>query len=184
VHFKGAIATTGTNAEPFALPVGFRPATDVYIPVDLCNATNGRLHITFTGVTDVEAKGGKFSNAQCFTSLDGAWFAPSASGFRLLTLINGWTDAPFSTSSAAAENAYGLVYFKGAIATVGTNAQPFTLPVAFRPVTNVWVPIDLCNATKGRLQIQTNGVVTVQAAGGTFNNAQCFTSLDGASFVQ
>lgn len=185
VHFKGAIATAGTNPQPFVLPAGFRPSTDVYIPVDLCNATNGRIHITPGGNVDVEPEGGVFTNAQCFTSLDSAWFvATPNSGFKALTPINGWTNAPFSTSNALAGNVYGLVYFKGAIATTGTNAQPFTLPAAFRPVTNVYVPIDLCNATKGRLLIQSSGAVTVQAEGGTFSNAQCFTSLDGASFVQ
>ena len=181
VHFKGAIATSGTNPTPFTLPAAFRPLTDVYIPVDLCNATNGRLHITPGGVVDVEAEGGNFSNAQCFTSLDGAWFA--VVGFSPITPINGWTNAPFSTSNAKAGNVYGIVYFKGAIATSGTNAVAFTLPVAFRPVTSVYVPVDLCNATKGRLLIQTNGSVTVQAES-TFSDAQCFTSLDGASFVQ
>jgi len=183
VHFKGAIATTGTNTVPFTLPSAFRPPTDVYVPVDLCNATNGRLHITHAGVVDVEAEGGNFSNAQCFTSLDGAWFIAQASGFtKPLTLINGWTNAPFLTSNALAGGQYGVVYFKGAIAS-GTSTQPFTLPVQFRPLTNVYVPIDLCNATKGRLVIQNSGVVTIQAEG-AFSNAQCFTSLDGASFVQ
>ena len=183
VHFKGAIATAGTDPVPFTLPAGFRPATDVYVSVDLCNATKGRIHIVPSGVVDVEAEGGTFSNAQCFTSLDGAVFVATPSGFNLLTPINGWTNAPFSTSKAAAGDAYGVVYFKGAIATSGTNTQPFTLPVQFRPVTNVYVPIDLCDATKGRLIIQPTGVVTVQAET-SFSNAQCFTSLDGASFVQ
>jgi len=183
VHFKGAIATAGTDPVPFTLPAGFRPATDVYVSVDLCNATNGRIHIVPSGVVDVEAESGTFSNAQCFTSLDGAMFVATPSGFNPLTPINGWTNAPFSTSKAAAGNAYGIVYFKGAIATSGTNIQPFTLPVQFRPVTNVYVPVDLCNATKGRLIIQPTGVVTVQAET-SFSNAQCFTSLDGASFAQ
>jgi hypothetical protein len=184
IHFKGAIATTGTNPVAFTMPAGVRPLTDVYIPVDLCNATNGRLHITPSGVADIEAEGGTFSNAQCFTSLDGAYYIPSGAGFTALTLINGWTNAPFATSNAAAANAFGGVYFKGAIATAGTIAQPFLLPPRFRPVTNVYVNVDLCNATKGRLFIQTNGAVTVQAEGGTFSNAQCFTSLDGVSFTQ
>jgi len=183
VHFKGAIAG-GTSAVAFTLPAAFRPLTDVYVPADLCNATNGRLHIASTGVVDVEAEGGTFTNAQCFTSLDGAWFAQAATGFAPLALINGWTNAPFSTSNAAATNQYGIVYFKGAIATSGTNTEPFVLGLRFRPVTNVYIPIDLCNATKGRLFIQTNGAVNVQAEGGTFSNAQCFTSLDGASYVQ
>jgi hypothetical protein len=50
-------------------------------------------------------------------------------------------------------------------------------------LTNVCFPIDLCGATKGRLLIQNNGAVTVEPEG-SFSNAQCFTSLDGASFVQ
>jgi len=183
VHFKGAIATTGTNAQPFTLPSGFTPLTDVYIPVDLCNANNGRLHITPSGSVTVQAET-SFSNAQCFTSLDGAWFAPNAGGFQNRTLINGWTNAPFSTSKAAAKNTYGIVYFKGAIATGGTNSQPFTLATRFRLLTEVYINIDLCNATKGRLHIGTSGVVLVEAQGGTFSNAQCFTSLDGASYVQ
>jgi hypothetical protein len=181
VHFKGAIATSGTNAVPFTMPAGVRPATDVYIPIDLCNAANGRIHITPGGVADIETA--TFSDAQCFTSLDGAWYVPSATGFTPLTLINGWTNAPFSTSNAAAGNAYGLVYFKGAIATSGASAQPFTLAPAFRPLHNTYIPIDLCGATNGRLYIQNNGTVSVQAET-AFSNAQCFTSLDGASFVQ
>jgi hypothetical protein len=182
VHFKGAIATAGTSALPFLLPAAFRPVTDVYIPVDLCNATNGRLHIQHSGTVDVEVET-SFSNAQCFTSLDGAWFVKTPTGFRALTLTNGWLNAPFTTSNAMAGNAYGLVYFKGAIGS-GTTAQPFVLPVYFRPVTNVYVPIDLCNATKGRLDIQASGAVTIEAENGAFVNAQCFTSLDGVSFVQ
>jgi hypothetical protein len=182
VHFKGAIATTGTNPEPFVLPKGFRPLHDVYIPVDMCGATNGRLYIQPTGIVSIEAETA-FSDAQCFTSLDGAWFVAKDAGYKALTLINGWTDGPFSTSHAEAGNAHGIVYFQGAIATSGTNTEPFVLPPAFSPVTNVYVPIDLCDATKGRLIIAPSGAVTVQAET-TFSNAQCFTSLDGASFVQ
>ena len=184
IHFKGAIATGGTNAVPFTLPSAFRPAAaNVYVPVDLCNATNGRLHIQHNGTVTVEAEGGNFSNAQCFTSLDGVSFAKSATSFTALTLKNGWTNAPFATSNAAVRNIGGVMHFKGAIATGGTNTVPFTLPVAFRPTNNVFVPVDLCNATNGRLNIAPSGVVSVEAEGGTFSNAQCFTSLDGVSFI-
>ena len=100
-----------------------------------------------------------------------------------LTLKNGWTNAPFATSNAAVTNVSGIVYFKGAIATSGTNSVPFTLPANFRPATAVYVKVDLCDATNGRLFIQHNGVVSVEAEGGTFANAQCFTSLDGVSFI-
>jgi hypothetical protein len=183
VHLQGAIATTGTNAAPFVLPVGFRPTADTYVPVDLCNAANGRLWIQPSGAVTVQAQGGAFTNAQCFTSLDGAWFVSQDSGFKVLTLINGWTAGPYSTHHPEAGNAYGIVYFHGAIAS-GTNAAPFMLPPSLTPVTNVYIPVDLCNATNGRLIIQSNGAVTIQAEGGAFTNAQCFTSLDGVSFVQ
>jgi hypothetical protein len=182
VHFQGAIATTGSNAEPFTLPIDYRPAADVYVPINLCNSAKGRLYIRPNGVVTVQAQGA-FSDAQCFTSLDGASFSQDASGYTQLALENGWTNAPFSTRTAGIASINGVAHFKGAIATAGASAVPFTLPPEFRPTMNVYIPIDLCAATKGRLLIQPSGVVTVVATGGTFSNAQCFTSLDGASFT-
>ena len=183
VHFKGAIATTGTNPVPFTLPAGFRPARAVYVPVDLCNATHGALFIAPNGTVTVGAEGGAFSNAACFTSLDGASFAKSATSFTPLTLQNGWFNAPFGTSAPAVRTISGIIHLKGAIATSGTNPVPFTLPVAFRPVSVVFVPVDLCTSTNGRLQIEPTGIVTVEAQDGAFSNAACFTSLDGVSFA-
>jgi hypothetical protein len=106
-----------------------------------------------------------------------------ASSFTPLTLQNGWTSSPFGTSAPAVRAILGIVHFKGAIATTGSNPVPFTLPAGFRPASVVFVPVDLCNATGGRLQIEPTGVVTVQAEGGAFGNAACFTSLDGAWFA-
>jgi hypothetical protein len=71
VHFQGAIATGGTNAQAFTLPPAYRPATAVYVPVDLCGANNGRLFIQPSGVVTVQAEK-NFSDAACFTSPDGA----------------------------------------------------------------------------------------------------------------
>src|SRR5436189_6242731 len=88
-----------------------------------------------------------------------------ANALTQLTLKNGWTNAPFGTSNAAVRNINGVIHFKGAIATGGTNAVPFTLPLAFRPVAaNVYVPVDLCTATNGRHNTQRSGTVT-DAAG-------------------
>jgi hypothetical protein len=110
--------------------------------------------------------------------------AAQAVTFTNLTLINGWTGGPFGTARARVAMIGGIVHFRGAIATSGTNSEPFVLPPAFRPATDVYVPVDLCNATNGRLVIQPNGTVTVgQKSGDPFSNAQCFTSLDGASFA-
>jgi hypothetical protein len=60
----------------------------------------------------------------------------------------------------------------------------FTLPKRFRPGAVVYVPVDLCSANKGRLYIQSNGVVDLWAEGGTLQHAACFTSLDGAWFAR
>jgi hypothetical protein len=107
----------------------------------------------------------------------------SAGSFTPLALQNGWFNSPFGTAAPAVRTISGIVHLRGAIATSGTNPVPFTLPAAFRPASAVFVPVDLCTATNGRLQIEPTGVVTVQAEGGAFANAACFTSLDGVSFA-
>lgn len=181
VHLNGTVAG-GSSPEILVLYPGDRPATVVYVPVDLCNAANGRLIITPNGEVQVQAET-TFASAQCFTSLEGAWFVAATTGYKNLELLNGWVGAPFSTSMAAVGRKSGVVYLKGAIATSGTDPVPFILPKVDRPKTNVYVPVDLCAATNGRLLIEPSGVVSVQAET-AFRNAQCFTSLDGVSFVQ
>jgi hypothetical protein len=181
VHLSGAIAN-GTYPVAFTLPADMRPGTNVFLPVDLCHATKGRLLIQPSGAVSVEAEGGAFGNARCFTSLEGVSFAPSADGFTDLALENGWTQAPYGTSRAAASKIDGTVHLKGAIAW-GMGSIIATLPSDLRPAGVVYVPVDLCNAAKGRLVVQPNGALVVQAQG-AFSDAQCFTSLDGVSFAQ
>ena len=77
----------------------------------------------------------------------------SSSATTALTLINGWTNTVFGTSNAAVQLVNGAVHFQGAISTTGTNAEPFVLPRGVRPVDAVYIPVDLCNATNGRLEI-------------------------------
>ena len=108
------------------------------------------------------------------------WGSPNLV-FTPLTLVNGWTGAPFGTSNPAVNKSNGFVHFKGAMAG-GTASTAFTLPAGFRPHATVFLAVDMCNATNGRLVIATNGVATVEAET-DFSNAQCFTSLDGVSFA-
>jgi hypothetical protein len=109
------------------------------------------------------------------------WGNPNIASFTTLTLVNGWTGAPFGTSIPAVNKSNGFVHFKGAMAG-GTVATAFTLPAAFRPHATVYIAVDMCNATNGRLIIDTHGVASVEAET-NFSNAQCFTSLDGVSFA-
>jgi hypothetical protein len=183
VQLKGAIQTSGTNSSPFTLPVGFRPSTTVYVAADLFVANTGRLIISPSGVVTVEDEAGGMTNAAQFTSLEGVSFAIDATGFTSLALQNGWTNAPFATRNAAVRNDNGTIRFEGAIATSGSNMVPFTLPVGFRPSTETYVPVDMCDAHSGRLIIDPSGSVTVQGENGVTTQATCFTSLEGATFA-
>ena len=75
----------------------------------------------------------------------------------------------------------GVMQFEGAIATTGSNATPFVLPAAFCPSHPVWIPLDMFDASNARMEIGTDGTVTVEAET-DFSDAQGFTSLEGASF--
>jgi hypothetical protein len=183
VHFQGAIsATSPSSAAVFVLPPSLTPSAEVFVPVDMCDATNGRLDIATTGQVTVEEEDGGTSNENCFTSLDGASFVQTPKSPTLLTLKNGWTGQPFGTGSAIAELSNGVVTFGGAIAN-GTTAVASKLPSNMRPTHIVFVKVDLCDATNGRLEIKPTGKVLVEEEGGGLTNADCFTSLDGPSFV-
>ena len=182
IRFQGAISG-GTTTSVFTLPAGMAPPTLTYVTVDLVSGAKGRLIIQpTTGAVTVQAQN-VLADAQGFTSLEGAWFALSSSGYTPLTLQNGWTT--YSTTRAAAVSvSNGIVHFQGAIGTSGANLSPFFLPGGFLPAATVYTPVDLCTATKGRLDIGTDGSVTIEAEGGVTTNATCFTSLEGVSFAQ
>ena len=183
VHLKGGMKTSGTNAVAFTLPVADRPTAEVYVPVDECGATNGRLVIAPSGVVSVAAQGNAWNEAQCFVSLDGATFAKTATSFTALTPLNGWISYGGGTASPAARNISGIVYLKGAIQTSGTNEEALVLPAGDRPASTVYVPADLNGSTNGRLVIAPNGSVSVEAEN-NWSDAQNFTSLDGFSFAK
>jgi len=179
----------------------------------MCGTTGGQLNIAPTGVTEV-ISGGANSSATCFTSLDGASFALSSKSFTPLKLQPGWSEFDNLFRKAAARVAGGFVHLEGEIKTAGTNPAAFTLPAkfrpsrnvyvlinlctgsigrlniapsgaaGFRPAKNVYIPVDLCNGNNGRLYILPDGVVAVEAENGDFTQAQCLTSLDGASFAR
>lgn len=180
VSFTGAVSS-GTTTTMFTLPASMRPATDVYVSVDLCNGARGRLYIQPSGATSVQAFAA-FSDAQCFTSLEGASFMLPGANSTPLTPVNGWTGGAFGTNTPQAEKSNGIVRLAGAVGN-GTGTVLFTLPSGLRPTADIYVPVNLCNAAKGRLYIEPSGVVQVQGET-AFSDAQCFTSLDGVEFVQ
>jgi hypothetical protein len=76
-----------------------------------------------------------------------------------------------------------LVQVRGGIEVKSNAALAHVALPALQSVDGPLAPIDLCNATKGRLWIQPSGAVTVQIEDGMIAHAQCFTSLDGASYA-
>jgi hypothetical protein len=180
VQLRGAIKTNGSDPVPFVVPPGMTPSAEVYVPINLCDASKGRLRIYPSGTVVVEAEGGAWANAQCFTSLEGASYAVNNTGYTNLPLVNGWFNSPYNTRPAAAKVTNWVVRLQGAIAG-GSNATPFTMPPELRPHNTVYLPVDLCNAAKGRLLIQPSGAVTIQTFG-SFGDARCFTSLEGLTY--
>jgi hypothetical protein len=179
VHFQGAIQG-GTTGLAFNLPPGMRPASDVYVMVSHCQAALGRLWIQPSGDVTVQSST-TFADAQCLTWLEGAKFALPGGNFTALPLMQGWTGSPFGTGAPAVSLFHGMVRFSGAIAG-GATASAFVLPYRMRPTATVFLPLDLCDGAKGRMEVDPSGLVSIAAANGAFNNAQCFTSLDGAMF--
>ena len=181
VHFKGAISQPGGNGEPFVLPVPYRPAARVYIPIAACHAHNARLDISPGGDVEVETEG-DFDKASCLISLDSASFALSTDGFKSLKLRHGWGPYGEDSGAAAVQTIDGKVTFEGAIATARKNPFPFVLATAYRPSDTLWVKLDLCDAHNGQLRVDPTGMVTVEV-GRKWADAKCFTSLDGVSFA-
>ena len=113
-------------------------------------------------------------------TLDVAAAAPSVVP---LTLLNGWTNAPYRTADAGVSEANGVVSFQGAIDTTGSDAVPFIFLLRSdrrRTYTSRSIcavrRTDDCRSTRTeRSRLKPKADVS---------NAQCFTSLDGASFVQ
>ena len=180
IRFQGALSG-GTSTTLFTLPAAMSPPTTTYVTVDLLNGARGRLVIGSSGVVTVGAQSA-FSDAQGFTSLEGAWFALSSSGYTPLSLQNGWTTY-FSTRAPAISVSNGIVRFQGAMSTSMTSLVPFALTVGV-PASYVYTPVDLCSATKGRLDVAPDGSANIDAEGSVTTNATCFTSLEGVSFAQ
>jgi hypothetical protein len=175
VHFQGAIAN-GTNEAITVLPPNLRPATGTYLNVAMCDGTKGRLLVGISGVLAALPES-DFAKASCITSLEGAVYPLAA--FRRLELLNGWQGGVFGSARPAATVHNGIVQLQGGVGS-GTSGGIFNLPTGMRPATHVFLAVDLCNGQPGHLHIRPDGLAMVEPYAA---NAQCFTSLEGASFA-
>jgi hypothetical protein len=187
ITFRGAIKTSSgnTNNVAFVLPSQFRPAKYVDVPVDMCDAASGELNIAPDGTVEVISSGAQ-SSATCFTSLDGASFALSTASYKGVTLQPGWKFFDNFYRGPRVRLAGGFVRFAGEMIAkkTATSKLAIMLAPAYRPTTNVFIPINLCTGSIGTLDIRPNGMVTAQPPGtGNFWMDKCGASLDGASFA-
>ena len=182
VHFEGEIRKTGKNPILFTLPPKFRPVTNVDLHVNMCTGSLGQLSTTPKGVVREHSEENLTFAPRCGISLDGASFALSSQSFAPLKLINGWKTAK-GTAAAAIRLRSGFVQFRGAISSTAGSTQPLVLPAKYRPATNVYVTVDLCDGNNGRLFITSDGVVTIVAENGDNAAAQCLISLEGTWFA-
>lgn len=177
VHLRGGMASGAFGSTAFTLPLGMRPAAPVFVKTNLCNVTAGTLAFQPSGAVSVSAT----SDAQCFTSLDGVSFAPSASGFTPLPLLNDWTSPPSGLNDVAVSLVDGIVRFKGSVSRAALGSSlVFVLPPEMRPATNVAIATGVCGGEIGTIVVEPDGDTGV--VGGGLGFTSC-ADLDGASFV-
>jgi hypothetical protein len=75
VHFRGTIASTGTNNSVAVLPAQFRPSATVWLTADELSGATGRLSINTAGDLSAMPDPNSSGSAFAFTSLDGITYA-------------------------------------------------------------------------------------------------------------
>ncbi len=106
--------------------------------------------------------------------------------WQTLTLKNGWVANCNGDSSPPqlAKSVEGVVYFRGDMCrTSGDSDNPFTVPQGLIPGRRERIAVSMCVGRAGRLEIGTNGEVTVLSASGGTGDAACYTSLAGANYT-
>lgn len=106
--------------------------------------------------------------------------------FTTLTLSNGWqTDCFAAGTAGAALSVDGVVHLHGSLCATPAPSSPqaSTLPARFRPSKSVYLTVDECNGTTGRIVIDSNGHLTVVADPADTTADQCFTSLAGVTYT-
>jgi hypothetical protein len=101
-------------------------------------------------------------------------------------LLNGWVPYPSLGAGPpqfTLDSNTSLVYFRGAVSNGGAGSLIiFKLPAPYRPTRTVYITTNLANAETGRIKIEANGNVSVEATANDTNAAKGFTSLEGIVF--
>lgn len=107
--------------------------------------------------------------------------------FHGLSLVNGWQSENINdgTGNPRVGVLNGVVYLKGSLAQPTPGSSLVTqLPSAYRPVDTMLINVWTSGGTPGTLEILSDGrmFLSSNAACGSGNTAQCFTSLASISW--
>jgi hypothetical protein len=174
-YLAGSMHQASGTATHFAtLPRTLRPARDMVL-TDFTDAGRpGAVEVLTNG--QMAAFG---TTAPNFTSLSGISFPFTTAGFHHLSLLNGWMpnqNALGGPPVVGIRN--GVVYFAGGVEQPsGQGGQVATLPHAFWPAHNLWLPLFTSGGQVGGLEIATDGAMF--AFGG---DATGFSGFAGISY--
>jgi hypothetical protein len=176
VYLSGSILQSQGSVPEFAvLPKAAWPSHTMYITNYTLDGAHGHLYAKPNG--QLWAYG---TNAQNFFSLAGISWPARTMKMHPLALRNGWNSSQFrwNTGDPAYAVRNGVVYLAGSLHQRVAGSTIFAkLPVAARPLHNLYITVDTFGATTGILFIKSDG--DMEAYSGS---ARSFTSLAGVSF--
>lgn len=144
----------GTDTTRFVTPKGAKRAVEVFTPPPPVTSVNGQ-----TGDITIAIP----------TNDDSGWQSP--------TLANGFLNYSTAYQGARFRKKNGVVYTEGLLKAGANGLFVFTLPVGFRPTQRLVFPISKYSNTIGRVDVESNGRVTV------INGHTRWFSISGISFL-
>jgi hypothetical protein len=157
VYLAGSMhqPSSATGNHFATLPRGLRPSHVTVIPAYTDNGTAGAIAVETTGAMFVYGHGPE----SAYTSLAGISFPVTSVRFHNLSLVSGWGPGPGVLGlKPAAGIQNGIVYLAGGVHhTSGTSDRFATLPRAFRPAHNLWLPVITAGGGIQGIEIARNG---------------------------
>jgi hypothetical protein len=168
---------TPASTQFAALPRGFRPAHNLWLPVYSFAGTEGSIEIAASG--QMYAFGGDVTT---YTSLAAISFPVRSVRVHNLPLLDGWTSSQsqFNSGNPAAGVQGVVVYLAGSMhqPSSATGNHFATLPRGLRPSHVTVIPVYTYNGAAGAIAVEASGEMFVSGHG----PESAYTSLAGISF--
>ena len=193
VRLKGLIKS-GVAGTAFVLPVGYRPAATVYMPIStgVPGTTYGNVSVDSAGNVSVSQAAANWTSLSSIEfDTESVLQTASVAAQPLDTVhvvgaageppfANGWVnfDAPSSTARRATfrKDVNGKVRLSGVVKSGAMGSRAFTLPAGYRPVTSEQDFVVNSNGLFGTVVVFSDGAVTPVVGSTTY------VFLDGVEF--